>query len=107
MTANKVARKFESTPLHHPVPQFSDVSDNRSKSARLRAICDRERTRRAAAAGAKWQNAAKPIRPPFCARSMEVRPNIALVEGHGDSMAKQKYTAREIVTVMCVGELFH
>jgi hypothetical protein len=29
----KVARQFESHSLHHPVPQVSDLSDNRSKSA--------------------------------------------------------------------------
>jgi hypothetical protein len=28
-------------PLHHSVHQFSDLSENRSKSARVRAICDR------------------------------------------------------------------
>ena len=33
LTANKVAREFEFTPLHHTVRQFSDFSENRSKSA--------------------------------------------------------------------------
>ena len=33
-------------PLHHPVPQFSHVSENRSKSARVGAICDRAWTQR-------------------------------------------------------------
>ena len=61
-----------------------------------------ERLRRALNGGMRQNLSAR-----YFARSMEVRPNIALVEGHGDSMAKQKYTAREIVTVMCVGELFH
>jgi hypothetical protein len=65
LTDSKVAREFEFAPLHHPVPQFSDVSENRGKSARVRAICDRAWTRRAAAAGAKWRNAAKPIRHRF------------------------------------------
>jgi hypothetical protein len=40
-------RQFEFTPLHHPVPQFSDLSENRSKSARLRVICDHAWTQRA------------------------------------------------------------
>jgi hypothetical protein len=31
-------RRFEFTSLHHPVRQFSDLSENRSKSARVRAI---------------------------------------------------------------------
>jgi hypothetical protein len=62
----KRGREFKSRLDHHPVPQVSDVSENRSQSAGLRAIYDRERTWRAAAAGAKWRNAAKPIRPLFC-----------------------------------------
>jgi hypothetical protein len=36
--------------IHHPVPKVSDLSDNRSKSARLRAICNCAWTRRAAPA---------------------------------------------------------
>jgi hypothetical protein len=40
--------KFEFTSLHHPVTQFSDFSENRSKSARVRAICYYAWTRRAA-----------------------------------------------------------
>ena len=39
-------RGFESTPLHHPVLQSSDLSENRSKSARVRAICDHAWTQR-------------------------------------------------------------
>ena len=32
--------------IHHPVRQFSDLSENRSKSARVRAICNHAWTRR-------------------------------------------------------------
>jgi|SRR5215469_424262 len=32
--------RFESIPLRHTVSGFSDTSENRSKSARVRAICD-------------------------------------------------------------------
>ena len=49
----------QTPPFHHPFPQFLDFSDNRSKSARLRAICDSAWTRRAAPAALirrKWQN---------------------------------------------------
>jgi hypothetical protein len=41
-------RQFKSTLLHHPVYRYSDISENRSKFARVRAICDRWRTWRAA-----------------------------------------------------------
>jgi hypothetical protein len=37
---NQRDREFESISLHHPVSKFSDISENRSKSARLHAICD-------------------------------------------------------------------
>ena len=47
----KESRRFESTPLHHPVPRFSEISENRSKSARVRAICDRAWTQRASLSG--------------------------------------------------------
>jgi hypothetical protein len=33
-------REFKSLLLHHPVSKFSDISENPSKSARVRAICD-------------------------------------------------------------------
>jgi len=33
-------REFESTSLHHSVRHFSQFSENRSQSARVRAICD-------------------------------------------------------------------
>jgi hypothetical protein len=35
---NKRNRQFESISLHHPVRLFSDVSENRSKFARVRGI---------------------------------------------------------------------
>jgi hypothetical protein len=47
-----------------------------------------ERLRRALNGGMRQNLSAR-----YFARSMEVRPNIALVEGHGDSMAKQKAQA--------------
>src|SRR5260370_18927243 len=40
-------REFKSLRLHHPVSRLSDIAENRSKSARVRAICDRARTQRA------------------------------------------------------------
>ena len=40
--------KFKSTLLHTRVSRSADIAENRSKSARVRAICDRARTRRAA-----------------------------------------------------------
>ena len=43
--------KFKSLLLHHSVSRFPDIAENRSKSARVRAICDRARTRRMAPAG--------------------------------------------------------
>jgi len=49
---SKAAREFEFTLLRQRVSKFSDISENRSKSARVRAICDEAWTRRAAAAGA-------------------------------------------------------
>ena len=46
LTANKVAREFEFTPLRQTVLQFSDIPENQSKSARVRAICNHAWTRR-------------------------------------------------------------
>jgi hypothetical protein len=40
------SREFKSPSLHHPDRQFSDLSENRSKSARVRAICNHAWTRR-------------------------------------------------------------
>src|SRR5208337_1486322 len=40
-------RKFKSCSLHISVSRFLEMSENRSKSARVRAIRDRARTRRA------------------------------------------------------------
>ena len=37
-------------PLRHPAAQVLDISENRSKSVRVRAICDHVWTQRAAAA---------------------------------------------------------
>ena len=37
--------------LHHSVSRVSDIAENRSKSARVRAICDRARTRRTSLSG--------------------------------------------------------
>ena len=42
-------RGFKSTLLHHPVSRFADIADNRSKSARVRAISDDARTQRISA----------------------------------------------------------
>ena len=44
-------REFKSIPLHHPVPLISEIAENRSKSARARAICDPARTQRASLSG--------------------------------------------------------
>src|ERR1700733_16165206 len=44
-------RQFKSTLLHISVSRISDTSENRSKSARVRAICDRARTQRASFSG--------------------------------------------------------
>ena len=41
-------RGFKSLLLHHLVSRSADIAENRSKSARVRAICDRARTQRAA-----------------------------------------------------------
>ena len=48
----KRGREFKSLLLHHPVHQFLYFSENRSKFARVRAICDCAWTRRAAPGGA-------------------------------------------------------
>ncbi len=46
MRRRSEGREFKSIPLHHPIPRFSDISENRSKSARVRAIYDHAWTRR-------------------------------------------------------------
>jgi hypothetical protein len=37
---NEGARRFKSAPLHNSVQQVRRVSENRSKTAGVRAICD-------------------------------------------------------------------
>jgi hypothetical protein len=44
-------QQFKSLLLHTLVSKFSDITENQSKSARVRAICDEVWTRRATAAG--------------------------------------------------------
>ena len=44
-------RRFKSTPLHISVSGSADIAEIRSKSARVRAICDRARTQRASLSG--------------------------------------------------------
>ena len=39
---NEGSRRFKSAPLHHPVSKFSDISENRSKSARVRALAAKQ-----------------------------------------------------------------
>jgi hypothetical protein len=46
MNRRSGGREFKSTLLHHPVSRFSDIAENRSKSAPVRAICDQARPRR-------------------------------------------------------------
>ena len=41
LRSQRRGRGFKSLLLHHSVSRFSDMSENRSKSARVRAICDR------------------------------------------------------------------
>src|ERR1700690_2492241 len=47
MESRSRGRGFKSALLHISVSRVLDISENRSKSARVRAICDRARTRRA------------------------------------------------------------
>jgi hypothetical protein len=62
---NEGSQRFKSAPLGHPVIQFSDISENCSKSARVRAICDRAWTQRTGSGGADSGNTAEPIRARF------------------------------------------
>jgi hypothetical protein len=59
--SNNQDRRFESILLHHPIRQFLYLSENRSKSARVRVICYRERTRRT----------------PLCALSARIGQNLS------------------------------
>ena len=58
-------REFKSSLLHHPVPQLSYSSENRSKSARVRAIWLGHGPRERSLFRATCQNSAKPIRGRF------------------------------------------
>ena len=60
-----------SLPLHHPVPQFSDLSENRSESARVRAICNHAWTQRTPSA------AFAPAGRPFAQPSLDPFPKLA------------------------------
>ncbi len=51
--------------IHHPGLQFPLISENRSKSARLRAICDRRWDPKSLSGGANRGNSPKPIPPRF------------------------------------------
>ena len=72
----KVHCQFESHPLHHPVRQFSDFSENRSKSARVRAICDHAWTRRTPSA-ARIRRIQQNLSGRDLARSMDHRRKFA------------------------------
>jgi hypothetical protein len=58
-------REFKSILLHHPVTQYSDFSENRSNSARVRAILRSCVDPENALGGPNPQNPAKPIRARF------------------------------------------
>ena len=62
--------------LHHPVPQFSDLSENRSKSARVRAICDHAWTQRTPSA-ARIRRIQQNLSGRDLARSMDHRRKFA------------------------------
>jgi hypothetical protein len=69
-------RQFKSTLLHHPISRFSDISENRSKTTRVRAIYECARTGRtspAARIGEIRQN----LSARDFARSMEIRQKFA------------------------------
>jgi hypothetical protein len=52
--SNNRNRQFESILLRHPVTQFSDFSENRSKSARVRAISYQRMDRESGSGGINW-----------------------------------------------------
>ena len=62
--------------IHHPVRQFSDLSENRSKSARVRAICNRPWTRRTPSA-ARIRRIQQNLSGRDLARSMDHRRKFA------------------------------
>jgi hypothetical protein len=63
---NEGSRRFKSAPLHHTVRQFLYFSENRSKSARVRAVCDYAWNPENVFYGAIRWNQAKVIRARFC-----------------------------------------
>ena len=69
-------RRFKSLLPHHPVRQFSDLSENRSKSARVRAICDHAWTRRTPSA-ARIRRIQQNLSGRDLARSMDHRRKFA------------------------------
>ena len=62
----KRGREFKSRLDHHSVHPFLHFLENRSKSARMRAICDLRRDPENVSCGAIRRNQAKVIRARFC-----------------------------------------
>ena len=73
-------RWFEFIPLHHPVPQFSDVSENRSKFARVRAISYQRMDPESGSCSAKWGEYGKTYPPSIFTRSLEIRSKFAFID---------------------------
>jgi hypothetical protein len=65
--------------IRHPVPQFSDVSENRSKFGRVRAISDQRMDPESGSGAAKWGDTAD-LSAVDLARSTNIRSNFALTE---------------------------
>ena|SRR5208282_593917 len=76
MKGRRRGRQFKSTLLHHSVSRFSYFSENRSKCARRRAICERARTRRAPWS-AQIGRIAQNLSGRDFARSVEIRRKFA------------------------------
>ena len=76
---NPASRRLKFAPLHHPASKFSDISENRSKSARVRAICDEAWTRRAVP-GAPIRGMRQDLSAIDIARSMHIRSNSAFCD---------------------------
>ena len=63
---NPASRRLKFAPLHHPASKCSDISENRSKSARVRAICDERMDPESGSGRPNRGNAARPIRHRYC-----------------------------------------
>jgi hypothetical protein len=76
---NEGSPRFKSAPLHNPVPQLSDLSENRSKFARVRAISYQRMNPESGSGAAKCGEYGKTYPPSILLGATKIRSNFAFL----------------------------